>query len=325
MVSAAKPVVCIVTPGTRDANNGNWRTAARWAQLLRDRFRIIVQTHWDGTPVDALIALHARRSADSIAAFRERMGRPSLAVVLTGTDLYRDLPASAEAARSLDAADRIIVLQDDAPRLLRPQWRRKTTVVFQSANPLATRRKAALPLKCVVVGHLRAEKDPETLFRALERIPPQIPLRVRHIGAPLDEELARGARDLAARDPRYRYEGAMARGLTRSAIGAAHVLVHPSIVEGGANVIVEAVTAGTPVIASRISGNIGMLGRGYPGYFEARDAAGLAKRLIQLAKDRAYLRALAAACDRRRPLFAPEAERRALQAVIRSLLVQGRR
>src|SRR5512141_391256 len=99
MRSAAKPVVCIVTPGTRSANNGNWRTAARWAQMLRDRYRVIVQTQWRGEPVDTLVALHARRSAASIQSFHESRGGRRMAVVLTGTDLYRDLPGSAEAVR----------------------------------------------------------------------------------------------------------------------------------------------------------------------------------------------------------------------------------
>src|SRR3954470_10648259 len=116
MGSAAKPVVCIVTPGTRDANNGNWRTAARWAQMLRARYKVIVQSEWRGEPADAMLALHARRSAQSIEEFhRAHAGR--LAVVLTGTDLYRDLPASREAARSLEIADRLVVLQEDAMRI----------------------------------------------------------------------------------------------------------------------------------------------------------------------------------------------------------------
>src|SRR5882672_4603027 len=122
MVSAAKPVVCIVTPGTRNANNGNWRTAARWAEMLRDRFRIIVQTQWDGTAADALIALHARRSADSIERFREHAPGRRIAVVLTGTDLYKDLPASTEAKRSIELADRLVVLQEDALRSLEDRW-----------------------------------------------------------------------------------------------------------------------------------------------------------------------------------------------------------
>src|SRR5205809_41437 len=104
-MGSAKPVVCIVTPGTRTANNGNWRTAARWVELLRGTCKIIVQTEWDRKRCEALIALHALRSAASIAAFREAHPTRGIAVMLTGTDLYRDLGASAEAARSLDLAD----------------------------------------------------------------------------------------------------------------------------------------------------------------------------------------------------------------------------
>ena len=320
MRSAAKPVVCIVTPGTRNANNGNWRTAVRWAELLRDRYRVIVQTAWDGTAAAAVIALHARRSADSIARFHDAADRGGLAVVLTGTDLYRDLPQSAAAASSLDMADRIVVLQDDAQRLLGPAWRAKSQVIFQSARPLAARRKPPDRLDCVVVGHLRDEKDPLTLFRALAEVPETIPIRLRHIGAALDAKLTQAARDLASRDPRYRYAGALPHGLTRAAIARAHLLVHPSVVEGGANVIVEAITSHTPVVASRISGNVGMLGADYPGYFEPRDASGLASRLVRAWENHAWLRGLGAACGARRPLFQPAAERRALRALVEILL-----
>jgi putative glycosyltransferase (TIGR04348 family) len=322
MGSAAKPVVCIVTPGTRNANNGNWRTAVRWAQMLRDRYRVIVQTAWDGEAADAMIALHARRSAQSIAAFGERAAGRGMAVVLTGTDLYKDLPgASEDAGRSLDLADRIVVLQEDAPRWLESRWRGKSEVIFQSAQPLARRRKSAERLDCVVVGHLREEKDPRTLFRACERIPEGLPIYIRHIGAPLDPELGNLARALAQREPRYRYAGPLPRGLTRAAIGAAHLLIHPSIVEGGANVIAEAITAGTAVVASRISGNVGMLGRDYPGYFEPGDESGLARRLVQAWNDRAYRRSLDLAAARRKALFSPAREARAIRELARSLLV----
>src|SRR5258708_4083327 len=297
MVTAAKPVVCIVTPGTRNANNGNWRTAARWAEMLRDRFRIIVQTQWDGTAADALIALHARRSAASVERFGERAPGRRIAVVLTGTDLYRDLPGSAEARRSIDLADRLVVLQEDALRLLDGRWRAKAQVIFQSAHPLAPRRKRRDRLDCVVVGHLRDEKDPLTLFRAVELVPRDTPIAIRHIGESLDPKLGAAARALARKEPRYRYSGALPRGLPRAAIARAHCLVHPSVVEGGANVIVEAITSGTWVIASRISGNVGMLGDDYPGYFEPRDASGLARCLVHAVEDPRYRRGAAPAGD----------------------------
>jgi putative glycosyltransferase (TIGR04348 family) len=288
--------------------------------MLRDRFRIIVQTQWDGSAADAMIALHARRSAASIERFRERAPARRIAVVLTGTDLYKDLPASIEAKRSIDLADRVVVLQDDALRLLEARWRAKAQVIYQSARPLAPRRKRRDGLDCVVVGHLRDEKDPLTLLRALAQVPRDAPIAIRHIGAPLDPKLGAAARALARKDPRYRYSGALPRGLTRAAIARAHCLVHPSVVEGGANVIVEAITSGTWVIASRISGNVGMLGADYPGYFEARDASGLARCLVQAVEDPGYRRELAAACNKRRAIFIPRREALAVRNLVEALL-----
>src|SRR5262249_41787490 len=193
-------------------------------------------------------------------------------------------------------------------------------VIYQSAEALAARRKPGDRLDCVVVGHLREEKDPLTLFAAIERLPRNLPIHVRHIGAPNDEKPAQAARRLAARDSRYVFSGALPHGLTRAAIARAHVLVHPSVVEGGANVIVEAITARTPVIASRISGNVGMLGAGYPGYFEPRDAAGLACVPERVWSEQAFLPALSGACPRRRALFRPAAERRCVCELVENLL-----
>ena len=288
--------------------------------MLRDRYRVIVQTQWGGERADLMVALHAKRSAPSIEAYRSRHPSAPLLAVLTGTDLYRDLQSGPEVARSLDLADRIIVLQDDALRLLEARWRRKADVVFQSARALPARAKAKGRLHCVAVGHLRGEKDPQTLFAAVERVPAELAVTFRHIGAPLDPELARAARSLERRDARYRYSGALPHGTVRSSIAAAHLLIHPSIMEGGANVIVEAVTAGTPVLASRVSGNVGMLGEDYPGYFAVGNAAELADCLVRALEDPAYLRALRAACARRKALFTPAAERRLVRKIVAGLM-----
>jgi putative glycosyltransferase (TIGR04348 family) len=319
MASTDRLVVCIVTPGTPAANNGNWRTAARWSELLGDRCRVIVQTEWDATAPDVLIALHARRSAASVRRFAAAFPGRGIGVVLTGTDLYRDLPESTEAGATLDRADRIVVLQEDALRLLEPRWREKAEVIFQSAATLPRAGKPNDRLECVAVGHLRAEKDPGTIFAAMRALPRELPLRFRHIGAPLDEALGAQAAALAREDRRYVYEAAMTHDVTRQAMREAHLLVHPSIMEGGANVIVEAITSGTAVIASRMSGNVGMLGADYPGYFETRDASGLADLLVKAWKEPAWRAVLEEACARREPLFRPEAEHRAVRALVERL------
>ena len=288
--------------------------------MLRDRFRIILQSEWDGKRADALVALHARRSAASIRAFHERAEGRRLALVLTGTDLYRDYPSSAEVHASLAAADCIVTLQPEAFEMLPEIHQRKAEVIFQSAPALPRREKSRERLDCVAVGHLRDEKDPRTLFAAVRELPRDLPIHLRHIGAPLDESLGEEARALERQDPRYRYAGALPRGLARAAMQRAHVLVHPSAMEGGANVIVESVTARTPVIASRIPGNIGMLGRDYRGYFEPRDASALAGCLVQAWEQRGYLAGLARQCAQRAKLFEPRREARLVNALVRRLL-----
>jgi putative glycosyltransferase (TIGR04348 family) len=267
-----------------------------------------------------MVALHAFRSAESVARFSEHYpGRP-VAVILTGTDVYGDLGRTPQAARSLDLASRIVVLQEDALRFLDKRWRAKAQVIFQSAQPLRAKAKPRGRLDCVVAGHLRAVKDPLTLFEAIRRLPADLPIHVRHFGAPLEPTLGDAAFALQALDRRYRYHGAQPHGLVRSAIKAAHLLIHPSLMEGGANVIVEAVTAGTPVIASRVSGNLGMLGKRYSGYFEPGDAGGLAKRLERALRQPEYLAGLREQCSARRALFRPAVEARALRNLVDGLL-----
>jgi len=78
--------------------------------------------------------------------------------------------------------------------------------------------------------------------------------------------------------------------------------------EGGANVVIEAVTSGVPVLASRVSGNIGMLGRDYDGYFTAGDSRELASLLDRVSSDPAFLHHLCRQCAQRAPLFVPKRE-----------------
>ncbi len=320
----SRPIVEIVTPYAAQANNGNWRTAARWARLLGARYRVIVQSEWkpgsQHARADCLIALHARRSYPAVRDWRERHPGKPLVVALTGTDLYRDLPESAEARASLAAADRLIVLQDHALRVLPRPERAKARVVYQSAAALHPAVKPLTRLNCILVAHLRPEKDPLTVLKAWEYLDPAEPIRLRLVGAALEPGPALGAGDFQAREPRYRWIGPRAHAWTRQAIKRAHLLVLPSRMEGGANVIVEAVTSGTPVLASRISGNIGMLGTDYRGYFDSGDAPGLARLLRRCWKSPRFYRELARQCRTRSALFRPAREQAALVRLIEELV-----
>lgn len=319
--------VVIVTPALADANNGNWRTARRWARFFAGSYRVRLVKAWpdgDAGRDDAMIALHARRSAASVAAWHAARGSAGLGLVLTGTDLYRDIQGDAEAQRSLALAQELVVLQGLGTKALPPEYRGKTRVIFQSAPIRRPLVKTDRHLRAVMVGHLRSEKSPETLFAAARRLAGRADIRIDHIGGVLDPELGKQAAETQAACPNYRWLGNLPHARTRDHIQRAHLLVHCSRIEGGAQVIIEAATSGTPALASRIDGNVGMLGEDYAGFFEWNDAAALAALLTACRSAQGgppgLLQALARQADARAALFAPDAERAATRQLASDLL-----
>lgn len=311
--------LCLVTPALKAANNGNWQTAARWSRWLADDYRVRIVGAWNDEPADLMIALHARRSAASIAAWAGRWPRP-LVVVLTGTDLYHDIAVDAAAQHALDVAHRLVVLNELAPRSLPPAHRAKCVVCLQSTTRRRALPKAARQLRALMVGHLRDVKDPQTYYAAARLLAGRADIMLDHIGAPLDADLGEQALALQAAVRNYRWLGAREHGETRDRIQRAHVLVHPSRMEGGAHVVMEAVCSGTPVLASRVEGNVGLLGEGYGGYFEPGDAAALATLLERCREDPAMLPTLQAQCDAQAPLFDPGRERATLLRLVAEML-----
>ena len=256
-----------------------------------------------------MIALHARRSAASIQAWAEAHPHKPLIVVLTGTDLYRDIHADAEARRSLQLASTLVVLQAAGIGALPAEFQARTRVIYQSAPALRPIVKPTSSFTALMVGHLRDEKDPLTFLQAAA-LPSAPHVRFRLIGSALDEALAAAAQQSESETPRFRWLGALPRPQTRQHIKRAHVLVNCSRMEGGAHVILEAVQSGTAVLASRISGNVGMLGSDYAGYFDVGNAAQLALLVERCASDAPFMQRLADQCARRAALFEPREEKR---------------
>jgi putative glycosyltransferase (TIGR04348 family) len=323
------PSVVIVSPALASANNGNWRTAQRWQALLAPDYAARIVQQWpdaDAAGDRVMLALHARRSADSIQAWAGAHPGRGLAVVLTGTDLYQDLSSDAQAQRSVQLAQRCVVLQELGAAALPPAQRAKARVVFQSTPALPPPPKDTERLRAVMVGHLRPVKSPQTLLEAARLLRDDAGIGIDHIGDGGDAALAEAASATARDCPRYRWLGALPHDETRERIRQAHVLVHTSALEGGAHVIMEAVRSGTPVLASRVPGNVGMLGADYAGYFPHGDAAALAGLLLecragQLAKDPGgtLLARLDRQCALRAPLFDATAERAALLQLLHEL------
>jgi putative glycosyltransferase (TIGR04348 family) len=305
--------VTIVSPALRAANNGNWRTAHRWSRILRARFDVELCGEWTPqTTPQCLIALHARRSADAVERHAEAFPDCPRVVVLTGTDLYRDLPADLTARRSLNLATHLVVLQEAGLDAIDPVHRPKCRVIYQSAPPLAPGTPRAHTFDLVLVGHMRAEKDPATPMRAIVRLPAASNVRLIHIGEALSDGYAQAAHELMTHTwpsvRRYLWLGARAHHETRRQIRNARAMIISSVMEGGANVIVEAVTCGVPVLASRIPGNLGMLGADYDGYFALGDDEALAQLMDRASQEPDFLARLRRQCAARAPLFEPARE-----------------
>ena len=305
--------IALVTPAGSGSRAGNRHTALRWAHFLRKvGHDVTVSLQWapDDT-TDLMLALHARRSHASILAFSRLHPTRPLVVALTGTDIYRDIHDSAEAQESLELASRFIVLQPAALAELTPTKRRLARVVIQSCATRLRHKPVKRGFRISVIGHLRGEKDPLRAYLALRHVPPEVDIEVLQIGASLDSELER------ASTGRYRRVGSVTHARALAYLASSHAMVISSRMEGGANVVSEAIRIGVPVLASRISGNLGLLGRGYSGYFPLEDEQALARLMLRAATDRGFYRSLKQRVSALRPLVAPANEARMLLAALR--------
>jgi putative glycosyltransferase (TIGR04348 family) len=303
----------LVTPAPGRSRGGNRVTALRWIRILRGLGHAVsVDTEYRGGRCDALVALHARRSCASVERFRrDYPGRP-LILALTGTDVYGDLRNDAQARRSVDMASRLVVLQPLALEELPEEARAKARVIYQSATPPpGPHRPNPRLFEVCVLAHLRPVKDPLRAAAAARLLPATSRVQITHVGAALTPEMRSAALAEAAANRRYRWLGEVPRWKGLRVLARSRLLVLSSEMEGGANVISEAAVTGVPVLASRISGSIGLLGEAYPAYFRVGDTAALAQLLGRAETDAAFYEALRTWCAGLAPLFDPECERQA--------------
>ncbi len=175
-----------------------------------------------------------------------------------------------------------------------------------------------------VIGHLREVKDPFRAAEAARRLPASSRIRVVHLGAAETPRWAAAAKAEMANNPRYVWRGDRPRAEVRRLLGRARAMVLSSLSEGGANVISEAIAAGVPVLATRIDGSVGLLGRDYHGYFPVGDTQALAQLLTRIETDAAFLKRLNRAIARRAHLFRPAREKAQWKALIEEIMPKSR-
>ena len=329
--------IAIVTPAPPKSRYGNRVTALRWARVFRRLGnRVSILQTYDGKPYDLLVALHARKSHPSIANFRRDSPSAPIIVALTGTDLYRDIRTNRRAQESLEMATSIVVLQPKAIEELRPGWRKKTRVIYQSveAKQKPTDRSSSAKSKTTkaeaqtngnfdvcVIGHLRDVKDPFRTAMAARSLPNSSTIRVLQVGGAMTGGMADKACKEMSANKRYRWLGEQQQGRVRRILSESSLSVVSSRMEGGANVLSEAIAASVPILASRIHGNVGILGSNYPGYFDVGDTAQLRRLLRRAETSPTYIAELNAWSKELIPLVDPAREEQAWSDLIGELVI----
>ncbi|WP_164885208.1 glycosyltransferase [Rubrivivax rivuli] len=153
-----------------------------------------------------------------------------------------------------------------------------------AAVPTPPARTAADPFVFLTLGTLVPAKGMDLLLQALALLPPSLPVQL-HIGGdgPEREALQALAASLGLQS-RVRWLGALAPAAVPAALAACHAFVLASRHESFGVVLVEALMAGRPVLATRCGGPADIVGPGDGALVAVDDAPALAEVMQALVR-----------------------------------------
>lgn len=304
----------IISQLPKDSMKGIQITAQRWMGFLSElgHDAAVLPACREGG-CDAAIAIGVRENHVILSAMTAHHAARPLAILLSGSDLYGGGLQEAGSADLLERARRLVVLQPGALEVLPEAYRIKTRVIYQSAEkPKSPPEKRKRTFDVCVISHLREKKDPFRTALAARLLPKDSRIRIQHLGGVVDRHLKITAVQEMGRNNRYQWLGQKAAWEARRMLAESQLVVITSREEGGATVISEAVVSGIPVLASRIPGNVGLLGEDYPGYFPVGDTEALAGLMARVEGDADFRSALQAHIAALEERFSPETEKAAL-------------
>lgn len=324
---AGDPQIAIYSPMPLASGRGNAVSALRIAGLLCEAgIRAAATDEVAGDSATVLVVLNAWRSASIAREWKRQHPARPLVAVLTGTDIFPDFASHPEVAGVLAEADAIVAWHAESIAQLPERFRTKARTIFKSAPdvPDDLQRPRRLPDlagrgKVLVIGHLREVKDPFRAAAAARLLPGESRVHISHAGEAISPDMAVRAATEMAENPRYTWLGGITRPALWQEFRTAGLTVNSSFAEGGANAVVESLRCGVPVLASRIPGNTGLLGRDWPGLFDIRDTSALAVLMQRCEHEPDFYRELLARTSERAQLFVPGAEKSGWCALVREL------
>ncbi len=293
----------------------------RWQWFIEALgYSVGVTESWSDGDADLLVALHAYRSHQSIVEFKEKYPSRPIVLILTGTDIYRDMASHGEVLRSMEMADKLIVLQSSALDSIPSGLRYKAKVIYQSIEIDLPDPVLSEDFLVTIIGHLREEKDPFCLARSLPLLRSESKIHVRHLGKPLNAQMEALAKNFNTTLERYQWVGELSHADTLKMLSQSRLMVISSSMEGGAHVVSEAIALGIPVIASDIPGNRGLLGEDYLGYYPVGDESALASLLSRSETVPDFYSLLKKQIVLRQELIKPAREKQSIQEILSELL-----
>jgi putative glycosyltransferase (TIGR04348 family) len=310
--------ICFLEAPTLSVRNGNVVTSERWRSFFESLGHRVTTSFGNcDERCDLLVVFNAYKNRQAVREAGKKGVAGRIVICLTGTDLYLDLQRDPGARDVLDLADLLVVLQPMGILALPQSLRDKTMVILQSAvAPLVDVVREKKTFDVCVIAHMRAVKDPLRAARAARLLPPESCIRVVHVGKALSPEYEWAAAREVAENPRFHWLGEQSGARTAEILLQSRLLVMSSLLEGGSNVVSEAVVSGVPVIGTDIPCMQGLLGNDYPGLFPVRDTCGLAELLRRAETDHQYYAGLVARCRRESFKFDPERERDSLSSLV---------
>ncbi len=318
--------ILILTPVPSGSTRGNNITAERWQRMLQSQGHKVdvKRVALDPLPEDLqfVIALHGVHNSQAIENLRRQRPNLKIAICMSGTDLYRLSVEANESDvqrihKSWEVADKIILLEPNAQKLVSKQHQQKCVVVIQSSEPIALPRTLSSDNFVVsVLGHLRPVKDPFRTASASRLLPASSQAKVIHVGAALTSTMEQQATLESTTNPRYEWLGAVSHSQALTIMVNSHLTVLSSLHEGGPSVISEAVVNRVPILTSRIRSCVGLLGEDYQGYFEVGNSQQLADLIWRAESDAEFLPELERSLDQRASRFTQESELAALKTLL---------
>lgn len=324
----------IFTPVPIGSTKGNRITANRWCNIIRELgHHVVVTDKFDARQkshrADCLIALHAVKSASAVSSFRKTLRHRPILLCLTGTDIHLDLQGDrgakpkATAIKSMQTADRLILLEPECKKLLDRPLRKKTHLIVQSALPVRSRPS---PLKrsfeVSVLSHLRNEKDPFRTAIAARGLPDSSRIQIKHLGGAYTKQLESKARQESNTNDRYRWLGNRPHGEARRLLARSRLTVLSSRLEGGPSVISEAIINDVPILATKISATVGLLGKDYPGFFEVGETDSLTQLLSRAETENGFYQQLRSSANKLKKRFLRSTEKNSWQTLIEQAIVE---